>query len=115
IITPQARLVLTNAVYLNAAWKQPFTQPTMNYPFHRADGSQVSVPMMQGKSGYAMAEGSGYRAVELEYADGTLAMVVIVPDEGTFDVFEATLTPDVLTGIVSGLTTSTDGLLLPKW
>ena len=115
IITPVVRLVLTNAVYLKADWKTPFTEPTMSYPFHRADGSEVSVPMMLGKTGFAMSAGAGYRAAELDYADGALSMVVIVPDLGTFGDFEAALTPAMLATILGGLAPGTDGLLLPRW
>lgn len=115
IIDPMVRLVLTNAVSLNAGWQTPFTDPTKNYPFHRADGSDVSVPMMLGKTGFAMGAGPGYRAVELDYADGALSMVVIVPDAGTFADFEVALTPEALKTVVNGLTFSFDGLLLPKW
>lgn len=34
------------------------------------------------------AAGVGYEAVELSYVGGALAMVVIVPTEGTFEGFE---------------------------
>jgi serpin B len=115
LITPMVRLVLTNAIYLNAAWKAPFTEPTMSYPFHRADGSDVAVPMMLGKRGFAMAAGSGFRAVELPYSGDQLSMVVIVPDAGTFPAFEAALTVDGLSSIIKSLAPSTDGLLLPKF
>ena len=115
LVTAVTRLVLTNAVYLNAAWKTPFSGPTMSYPFHRADGSEVNVPMMLGKTGFAMTGGAGYRAAELEYADGALSMVVIVPDLGTFAEFESVLTPAVLASILDGLAPATDGLLLPRW
>jgi serpin B len=115
LIDPQTRLVLTNAVYLNAAWQTPFTEPTMNYPFHRADGSDVSVPMMMGKTGFSMASGAGYRAAELTYSGKALSMVVIVPDAGTFAGFEAALTAEQLAAILAALAPSGEGLLLPKF
>ncbi|MCA9257747.1 MAG: hypothetical protein KDA61_01050, partial [Planctomycetales bacterium] len=40
-------LVLTNALYLNAMWKNPFEpQSTVAAPFHLNDGSTIDVPMM---------------------------------------------------------------------
>lgn len=46
-IHPTTRLVLTNAVYLNALWELPFlTSQTQDASFTRLDGSQVIVPMM---------------------------------------------------------------------
>ncbi|HEX3694459.1 MAG TPA: serpin family protein [Polyangia bacterium] len=115
LIDPQTRLVLTDAVYLNAAWQTPFTEPTMNYPFHRADGSDVSVPMMRGKTGFSMAIGAGYHAAELTYSGKALSMVVIVPDAGTFAAFEAAFTAEQLAAILAALAPSGQGLLLPKF
>jgi serpin B len=71
--------------------------------------------MMLGKRGFAMAAGSGFRAVELPYSGDQLSMVVIVPDAGTFPAFEAALTVDGLSSIIKSLAPSTDGLLLPKF
>ena len=115
LIDAQTRLVLTNAVYMNAAWQTPFTEPTMNYPFHRADGRDVSVPMMLGKDGFSMASGDGFRAAELTYSGGALAMLVIVPDAGTFASFEKVFNPEMLATIVAALAPSGDGLLLPRF
>jgi serpin B len=75
--------VLVNAVYLKAAWATPFSEElTVDAPFHRADGTTVSVPTMRASSldaRYARAD--GYVAVELPYVGGELAMLIVVPDE----------------------------------
>ena len=42
------RLVLTNAVYFNAAWSMPFDKErTEDGPFHLLDGEEVTVPIMK--------------------------------------------------------------------
>jgi serpin B len=42
------RLVLTNAIYFNAAWDYPFAKEmTANGPFYLLGGGQVTVPMMR--------------------------------------------------------------------
>lgn len=41
-----AVVVLTNAVYFNAAWKTPLDKGTHDRPFTRLDGRTVNVPMM---------------------------------------------------------------------
>jgi len=42
------RLVLTNAIYFNAAWDRPFDpKATRDGAFYLLDGSQVTVPMMR--------------------------------------------------------------------
>ncbi len=81
-IDADSRLVLTNALYLKAAWASEFPRErTEDAPFTRADGSTVTVPMMHNDPevmlGYA--EGPGYQAVTLPYRDGELAFTVIVP------------------------------------
>jgi serpin B len=83
-IDADSRLVLTNALYLKAAWAREFPRErTVDAPFTRADGSTVTVPMMHNELhddallGYA--EGPGYKAVTLPCKGGKLAFTVIVP------------------------------------
>ncbi|MFC0111110.1 serpin family protein [Kibdelosporangium aridum] len=85
-ITPLTRVVLTNALYLKAAWAREFPKDrTRNEPFTRADGSTVSVPMMRNdplkepKVPLGYAEGPGYQVVTLPYRGGKLAFTVILP------------------------------------
>jgi len=48
MLNEMTRLVLTDAIYFNAAWAQPFEkQLTADEPFYLLDGSQVMAPMMQ--------------------------------------------------------------------
>ncbi len=77
------RLVLVNAIYLKAPWQTPFDESgTKNAPFTRADGSQVSVPTMSlDLSEGSYASGTGWQAIELPYAGGSLAMTIVVPDD----------------------------------
>lgn len=85
-ITPLTRVVLTNALYLKAAWAREFPKDrTRNEPFTRADGSTVSVPMMRNdplkepKAPLGYAEGPGYQVVTVPYRGGKLAFTVILP------------------------------------
>jgi serine protease inhibitor len=78
--------VLTNAVYLKAAWQVPFAPAaTGDEPFHRANGSTVDAPMMH----LAKPEPLAYvntpagQAVRLPYAGGEFAMWILVPDKAT--------------------------------
>jgi len=77
------RLVLANAVYLKAAWLQPFAAAqTSDAPFYPEgqDRPDVTVRMMRGTAARAYVKGDGYQAVLLPYAGGSLAMAVILPD-----------------------------------
>ncbi len=74
--------VLTDALYLNAAWARPFqASETSSGPFTTAAGQQVSARFMNG-GGYRAATAGGWTAVSLPYQGGTLAMVALLPAPG---------------------------------
>ena len=89
VLDVDTRLVLTNAVYLNAPWQYPFfEESTSNGGFTTLAGDEVMVPMMRLSEDLAYASGDGYQAVVLPYAGGQLSMLVVVPDEGSFEFVE---------------------------
>ena len=52
VINPFTRMVLTNAIYFNAAWFTPSTKArTALRPFHLLDRGEVDVPMMRTTAG----------------------------------------------------------------
>jgi serpin B len=92
VLDSMTRLVLTNAIYFNAAWAQPFNErATQEEAFHLLDGGQVMVPMMHQIESFGYAEGDGYQVVELPYESHELSMVVLLPDEGGFEALEGSL------------------------
>jgi len=94
------RLVLTNAIYFNAAWESPFNEKlTREGIFHLLDGSRETVSMMKQIEYIGYNEGNNYQAVELPYSGGELSMIVILPEEGDFSNFEKALDQKVLSGI----------------
>ncbi len=103
-IDPLTRLVLTNAIYFNAAWANTFDKNlTAPSSFYLLDGSTVEVPMMQQSERMGYASGEGYEAVSLPYDGGELEMVVLLPGRGKFAEFEQSLdagnTADILGSI----------------
>lgn len=79
---PRNTFSLLNAVYFAAAWKVPFDpSDTADLPFTTASREQISVPTMQTIQDVDFAEGPGWQAVELPYADGFM-MRLVLPDEG---------------------------------
>lgn len=82
-ITALTRLVLASAVYLKAAWTDPFPErATAGAPFYPdgRDQPALTVPMMHGTASRAYLRGDGYQAVLLPYRDINLAMAVLLPD-----------------------------------
>jgi serine protease inhibitor len=109
------RLVLVNAIYLKAPWLEPFAESaTKSAPFTRPDGLQVSVPTMSlNLSNGRYASGTGWRAVELPYAGGSLAMTIVVPDDLT--AFEGSLDAARFSQIAAALQPTNVDLTLPRF
>jgi len=115
-IDAMTRLVLTNAIYFNAAWENQFDEKaTTNGDFHVLDGSTVTVPTMHQSQSFGYASGDGYLAVELPYDGEELSMVIVMPEAGSFDSFEATLSDEKITGIISSIGPQYIMLSMPKW
>jgi serpin B len=110
------RLVLTNAVYFNAAWESQFEESvTVDGPFVRLDGSTVSAPFMNQAEYFGYVDGDGYQAVELLYDGRELSMVVIVPDSGAFTAFEGSLSHTAVASVTQGLQQQRVALAMPKF
>ena len=74
--------VLTDALYLKAAWASPFqASQTGPGPFTTASGRQVSVPFMNGGLFPSVSAG-GWTAVWLPYRGGRLGMMALLPPTG---------------------------------
>jgi len=115
-INSMTRLVLTNAVYFNAAWASQFEEAmTSQGDFHLVDGGMVQVPMMRQMEGFRYADMAGYKAVELPYDGHELSMVLLVPDEGGFANFEETLDSTVVDRAIDALETTQVSLAMPKF
>ncbi len=115
-INSLTRLVLTNAIYFNAAWAQPFQKgATSEGTFHRLNGSDVTASMMRQTDSFRYSEGTNYQATELPYDGNELSMIVILPKAGTFGDFEQSFDSASLKAIVDGLKTREVALTMPKF
>lgn len=115
-ISSLTRLVLTNAIYFNAAWQYPFDEDnTYDGTFYLLDGSQITVEMMHQTEEFGYTEGDGYQAVELKYDGGELSMIILLPEEGNFEAFEDALNAQTLEGIIANMATANITLTMPKF
>ena len=115
-ISSLTRLVLTNAIYFNAAWDAPFDEDLTNDgPFHLLDGSTVSAAMMRQEETLGYAAGDGWQAVELLYDGEELSMVILLPDAGHFEEFERTLGAVQFSGLLASLTPERIDLSMPRF
>ena len=110
------RLVLTNAIYFNAAWENPFDEDmTADGPFYLLDDGHVSVPMMKQTESFGYTEGEGYQAVELLYDGCELSMVIFLPEAGNLEAFEEGLQSQQVCDIISGLQSTGVTLTMPRF
>lgn len=115
-IKNSTRIALANAIYLKAAWSNPFdSEQTKSMPFARAVGLPVSVHTMAANMQLAYSAGKGYRAVDLPMAGGwaPLSMTIVVPDDMAS--FTASLTAAKFRSIVSHETNYDVDLTLPRF
>ncbi len=110
------RMVLANAIYFKAGWQTTFDEnSTVPAPFYLLDGSEVQVDMMNNEEKFPYLRGENYQAVELPYSGGTAAMDIILPDEGQFEAFEASLDWPTLETILAGMDRAELKLQMPKF
>ena len=115
-VGPPTSLVLTNAIYFNAAWQYPFEEnATRDGLFHLLQGGEVSVPMMGQAKSLGYAESEGYQAVELPYDGRELSMVILLPQAGKFETFEKSLDARQVDAIIKNLGSSQVILTMPRF
>jgi len=115
-IDAATRLVLTNAIYFNAAWQYPFdTENTVNGDFRLLNGGSVIVPMMRQTEFFKYAKSDSYQAVELPYDGNELSMLIIMPETGSFTSFEKSLDNELVEQIIGELETKQVVLSMPKF
>jgi serpin B len=116
VIDEFTRLVLTNAVYFNAAWLNQFDKDmTEDNAFYLLDGSNVTIPMMRQTATFSYTKGDGYQAVELPYDGNQLSMVILLPDAGKLESFENQLDTNFVNTIIGGLAYKSIYLTMPKF
>ncbi|MBL8931751.1 MAG: serpin family protein [Kineosporiaceae bacterium] len=116
VFTVDTRLTLVNAVYLKAPWQLPFdTDATRPAPFTRLDGSTVQADLMHAPVTGRFGRGEGWVAATVPYADGRLAMTVVLPDVGRFAELEQNLDGAWLRAVQSSLRDSQVQVSLPRW
>ncbi len=115
-LNADTRLVLTNAIYFKAAWLNQFNKKyTYDDIFYLLDGSTINVPMMHQTGTFRYTDGDGFIAVELPYDTRDLSMTIIVPDDGNFENFENSLTPELINIITANLSGINMELTMPKF
>lgn len=120
-ITPDVKLVITNAVYFNGSWANPFDiSKTKETGFKITEDQSVSVPMMQGVNDDAMFfynVTDDLQILEMPYKHtGTrsLGMIVLLPKDGNLTALEERLNYESLSEIRRSLYPVHVNVFFPK-
>ena len=81
-IDPMTRLMLVNAVAMDADWALPFDPMSTDEDIFHAPGGDVRAQFMHATREMPYAEGPLGQAVRLNYRGGGLYMLALLPEEG---------------------------------
>lgn len=96
VLDADTRLVLTNAVYLKAAWAEAFRE-VPDFEFHADGKTPAKVTGLSRTDSFGHATIPGGSVVTVPYAGGGLQFVLLVPDEKDgLAALEKQLTPELL-------------------
>jgi serpin B len=112
-----ARLVLTNAVYFKGDWREPFDKNrTKDDDFHISENRQIKAPFMQKRHRFRYAAIDDMQILELPYGNGSLAMVILLPEKvDGLGELAGTLTTDNFRKWTVSLQTQEVVIFLPKF
>ncbi|WP_340114433.1 serpin family protein [Maribellus mangrovi] len=82
-LSPDARMVLLNAIYFYGTWAQEFDEDgTKMNRFTKNDGTILDVPMMSKTDKLQYSTNESFSAIKLPYGNGQYQMVVMRPADG---------------------------------
>ncbi|MBN2736118.1 MAG: hypothetical protein JXR70_03995 [Spirochaetales bacterium] len=116
-ITPDTRLVLTNAIYFFGNWKNQFdVKNTKNENFYNLDESVSSVPMMKMNEKTQYYDGPNYEMLIKTY-QGTKrnAMYIFMADKGELEMLEAAINEDFVASAKMNARSYIVDLSMPKF
>jgi len=83
-ITPDIKLVLTNAIYFKGKWKSTFDSArTQDAPFYQSDEQKKDCKLMYQRSAFKYLEINNYQALELPYSGDEVVMQVFLPRQNS--------------------------------
>ena len=79
-LDPETRMIITNAIYFNAEWRNKFPKSaTGNEKFYTVGDEYKEVPMMKQRGDFRYCEVDGVKVVAIPYKGYRLSMIVALP------------------------------------
>jgi serpin B len=116
-ITPETRLILTNAVYFKGKWETPFDKGDTKSDTFWLDPSQsVQTDMMtlEGKS-FDYMDNDQAQVLLLPYQGDDLSMLIVLPRSKDIQGLEKILNQDILKQWQGGMTSQEVNVSIPKF
>ena len=89
LITPNTRLVITNAIYFNGKWLNEFDkQATREEKFYPSENEEILVDTMFTNQHLKYGENSDSKIIELPYKGNNLCMYIVLPNDNEIENFE---------------------------
>lgn len=115
-ISALTRLVLTNAVYLKAAWQLPFEEnATKPCTFTTSNGAKKQASMMHKVGDFRYAQSADFQAVELPYNGIQSSSMVILLPTAAASRPRSKITADTLQKLRTAMKDTQVDLSLPKF
>ncbi len=116
VITPDTRVILTNAIYFKGDWANTFkAKSTYEKPFTLSSGEDVTVKMMHDTKYTPYGETKNYKFLELPYEGDDLSMVILLPKENDISSLEKDITSENMANWLGELETEEVRIQLPKF
>ena len=108
-------MFLVNAIYFKGTWQKQFDKSkTVDAPFHAADGTVSTVPMMAREGDVQSTTSMDYQAVDLPYGNSAFTMTVILPN-GDIDAFAEGLDQAKWNALIGSLHDGAKDVFLPRF
>ncbi len=116
MLTPDTRLVLTNAIYFKANWSNQFdAEDTRDGKFKLNSGQEVDTRLMHKTSNYNYGETSDLQILEMDYLDNDLSMIMILPKDNKLGKVEDDISKDKLEDWKNDMQTEKVRVTMPKF
>ncbi len=117
-LSPATAMVLTNSVFFNGLWQQPFDpRRSFSGTFQLGDGETVHAPMMLTQPTTNFTNLHGFEILELPFQGGSASMILMLPPQGTTNAFTAGLLSEIDVWLENAVPESNDfiDVILPKF
>ena len=116
ILTPDTKLVLTNAIYFKANWSNQFFEDnTKESQFKLNNGNTVKANIMHQASHFNYSETNNLQILEMDYIGNDISMLVILPKGNNLDQVEKEFSQEKLNEWKNNMQPMEVALSLPKF